>query len=250
MDKLATGIAGLDKLLEGGLPESSAIGLIGDVDSGKEIICNQIVWSLLNRDYSILYYAVDKPSEDVRANMVQYNWNVDSYEKDDRLHFVDAFSSGMKIIAEKMYEKGEMVSPDRINFNFKDMISEGRNYALKQVLLRKKLFVVYYSMSPLFTVTDEREVLRFLQYAKYATRISNAIGIATLHLGIHGTNIENAFQQLADGIIELKKKSLDGYAARFLRINKMARTKISESYYPLEITPNGVVVHPFPVTSM
>lgn len=254
MARLETGIAGLDQLLKGGLPESSAIGIIGDVGSGKELICNQIVWNLLQRDVYVLYYPVDKSAEDIKDDMIHYGWDIEPYVKEDKLHFVDAFSRGMEIIQEKMYafdkDEGDMVTPDKISFNFKEMISEGRNYALKMTLRRRKLFVVYYSLSPLFTVSDQKEVLRFLHYAKYATRISKAVGFAVLHSGLHGDSVENSFRQLADGIIETRKKNLDGHVARFLRIGKMARTEINENYYPLELTSNEILVHPYAVTSI
>ncbi|UCH02104.1 MAG: hypothetical protein JSV20_09915 [Candidatus Bathyarchaeota archaeon] len=250
MDRVPTGIDGLDNLLKGGLPPSTAIGLVGDVNSGKEMICNHVTWSLLNKGYYVLYFAVDKSAEDIRDDMYQSNWNIEDFEKEDKLHFIDVFSRGQEIIEEKMYESGELVEPEKISFNFKEMIAEGRKYAIKMALRRRKLVVIYYSMSPLFTVSNHRDVLRFLQYAKYATRISKAVGIAALHLGIHGTNIETAFQQLADGIIEVRRKTLNGYAARFIRISKMARTNFSENYYPLEISKDGILVHTIPVTSM
>lgn len=249
MDRIPTGITGLDELLKGGLPENIAIGLFGDVGSGKEALCNQTVWNMLNEDCYILYYAVDKSSNDIRDDMSQNGWDIEPFEKDDRLHFVDVFSRGMGIIQEKMYDTGELDTPDAISFNFKEMISEGRNYTLKMMLRRRRLIVVYYSMSPLFTLSDTREVLRFLQYGKYATRISKAIGIAVLHSGVHGEDIENAFRSLADGVIELRRKEKNGHTARFLRINKMPRTAFTENFYPLDVTSKGVEVYPFSVSS-
>jgi KaiC/GvpD/RAD55 family RecA-like ATPase len=58
-----------------------------------------------------------------------------------------------------------------------------------------------------------------------------------------GGEIENACIQLADGVIELKKKTQDSHTARFIRILKMVKTKIKEEYYPLELTSSGIVVH-------
>ncbi len=69
------------------------------------------------------------------------------------------------------------------------------------------------------------------------------MGIATLDTGVHGEQIENACQQQADGVIELKKRIQDGHTSRFLRVVKMARTRVSEEYYPLELTDHGLIVH-------
>jgi KaiC/GvpD/RAD55 family RecA-like ATPase len=247
MDRCPSGIETLDTLLQGGFPKSTAIGLIGDVGSGKTTLCNQIVWNSLQRGANVLYYCVDESVDDVLLNMEQFEWDVKPFVEKGTLHFVDVFSRGMGFISDTMYASDtvDSVEPDQvseISFNFREMILEGKKYVFNY-LTGTDLLVIYDSFSPLFMAMARAKVLRFLQYAKYASRVSKAVGIATLDMGVHGEQIENACQQQADGVIELKKRIQDGHTSRFLRVVKMARTRVSEEYYPLELTDHGLIVH-------
>ena len=141
------------------------------------------------------------------------------------------------------------VEPDKVadvSYNFREMITAGKKYYF-EAIAGKDLLVVFDSLSPLFSATETSKVLRFLQYMRYASRVGNAIGIATLQLGVHGPQIENAAQHLADGVIELRRISEGGSVKRLLRVVKMVRTKIYEEYCPMEITDKGISVHKIPV---
>jgi KaiC/GvpD/RAD55 family RecA-like ATPase len=253
LDRSPSGIKSLDELIEGGFPRPSLIGLIGEVESRKTTLCYHIAWNALQRGSCVLHYSIDQSSDDVIAEMAQFGWNVEPYIKKGILQFVDVFSRGMQLIAEKIVdskEDFEVIKPDKVSKIFPDlreMIMEGQRYFWKAET-GGELIVVYDSLTSLFTTMDRRNVLRFLQYAKYASRLSNAVGIAVLDSGIHGAEIENACRQLADGVIEMRKKTQDGYTARYIRIGKMARTKSREEYYPLELTDSGLVVYRLAVT--
>jgi len=253
--RVPTGIEALDALIEGGFPRPSSIGLMGNVGSGKSIFCNQVAWNLLQRGFNVLYYAVDEPAEDVRTSMDRFGWDIASYEDRGALKFVDVFSQGMELVLEKTrsWKVEELaVSPDRmveIPFNLREMILQGKDYFFTGIR-GKDLLMIFDSVTPLFRTLEARNVLRFLQSSAYACRISKAIGIATIHTGIHGEQIENACQQLADGVIEFRKKGGDGGVSRFIRIVKMRATEIYEEYCPMEITRKGIVIHNLPLTAL
>ncbi|MEM2904295.1 MAG: ATPase domain-containing protein [Candidatus Bathyarchaeia archaeon] len=253
--RVPTGIEALDALIEGGFPRPSSIGLMGNVGSGKSIFCNQVAWNLLQRGFNVLYYAVDEPAEDVRMNMERFSWDVTPYEERGALKFVDVYSQGMELVLEKTksWKVEELaVSPDRmveIPFNLREMILQGKEYFFTGIRGRD-LLMIFDSVTPLFQALEAKNVLRFLQSSAYACRISKAIGIATIHTGIHGEQIENACQQLADGVIEFRKRGEEGGVSRFIRIVKMRATKIYEEYCPMEITRNGIVIHNLPLTAL
>src|SRR5438309_342831 len=87
-----TGIKVLDDLLAGGLPRPSAVGLIGAVGSGKSSLVRQLAVNMLEKDFRVLYYAIDESAEDVREGVASYGINVAKYEEEGRLAFIDIFA--------------------------------------------------------------------------------------------------------------------------------------------------------------
>src|SRR5436190_23353933 len=80
-----TGIKVLDDLLGGGLPRPSAVGVIGAVGSGKSSLVRQLAVTMLERDFRVLYYAIDESAEDVRESVSSYGIDVNKYETEGRL---------------------------------------------------------------------------------------------------------------------------------------------------------------------
>lgn len=252
MNRVPTGITDLDELIDGGFPRPATIGIMGDVGSGKSILCNQVAWNMLRKGFNVLYYTLDQSFEDVIVSMDRFGWSTSEFLKNGQLRFVDVFSKGMELIAEKTKEnqiEDIAIDADRmgaIPISLRDMIMMGREHYFKAVFGRD-LLIVFDSLSPLFSMLDQIEVLKFLRAANYACRISNGIGIATLHTGIHSSQVENACQQIADGVIEMRRVMEGGSILRTVRIVKMSKTKIFEEYCPIEITSTGVVVHRIPI---
>ena len=93
-----TGIKVLDDLLGGGLPRPSAVGIIGAVGSGKSSLVRQLAVTMLERDFRVLYYAIDESAEDVRESVATYGIDVGKYESEGRLSFIDIFALGVDSI--------------------------------------------------------------------------------------------------------------------------------------------------------
>jgi circadian clock protein KaiC len=55
IDKLATGVSGLDEILGGGLPELSFNLIVGPSGSGKTTLAHQIMFALATRERPALF---------------------------------------------------------------------------------------------------------------------------------------------------------------------------------------------------
>ena len=253
--RIPSGIPSLDDLIEGGFPKPSTIGVMGDVGSGKTILCQNMVWAALQKNMDVLYYTIDYGMDDVIDTMESFGWDIGPYVTSEKIHFVDIFAKGMEMIAKKIEnQKLEdiTIEPEKvakISYNLRDMISAGKKHYF-QAVAGKPFLVIYDSLTPIFSSIEPKQVLRFLQYMKFASRVSNAVGIAVLQYGVHGEQVETACSQIADGVLELGKKTERGSVRRSIRIVKMAKTKIFEEYCPLEITPTGIMIHKIPLTSL
>jgi KaiC/GvpD/RAD55 family RecA-like ATPase len=241
-----TGIKVLDDLLGGGLPRPSAVGVIGAVGSGKSSLVRQLAVSALERDFRVLYYAIDESAEDVRENVATYGIDVAKYETEGRLSFIDIFALGV----ERLAEAYPVEEPEQIvdsTFKFSDLVAQGRSFTLKH--LGKKQFVIMDSLTPFFLMVEAKRVFQFGQVLKYATRFAKAIGVATLHTKVLDETIENAMVNFADVVLELeRRKTAEGPLARggTLRLVKMGKTPIPSRGYYYEMTPQGISISTAP----
>src|SRR6266496_2088919 len=203
-----TGIKVLDDLLGGGLPRPSAVGIIGAVGSGKSSLVRQLAVTMLERDFRVLYYAIDESAE--------------AYPVEEPEQIVDS------------------------TFKFSDLVAQGRSFTLKH--LGKKQFVIMDSLTPFFLMVEAKRVFQFGQVLKYATRFAKAIGVATLHTKVLDESIENAMVNFADVVLELERRKTPEGISRggTLRLVKLGKTQIPSRGYYYEMTPQGIVISTAP----
>jgi KaiC/GvpD/RAD55 family RecA-like ATPase len=240
-----TGIKVLDDLLGGGLPRPAAVGIIGSVGSGKSSLVKQIAANALNHDFRVQYYAIDESAEDVRESIANHGVDVDKYEREDKLSFVDMFALGVERLAESLpqQEPEEIVNS---TIKFSDLVAQGRSFSLRH--LGKKQLGIMDSLTPFFLLVEARKVFQFGQVLKYATRFAKSIGIATLHTRVLDETIENAMINFADVVLELEgRKTVDGNSQRgTLRLVKNGKNPISPRGYYYETTLKGIEISTAP----
>jgi KaiC/GvpD/RAD55 family RecA-like ATPase len=240
-----TGIPILDKVTGGGFPRPSAIALMGPIGSGKSSLVRELVTNFIRQGCSLLYYCIDDPADIVKLGLEDHHIAVDKIEQEGRLEFVDMFSLG----AQKLAESLPKMDPSEIleeTLKFQDLLSYGRTFALKPGLGPK--IIVMDSITPFFLLTEARKVFQYVQVMRFATRIARAVTIAILHTEVVDESLENATANLADGVIEMKKRTgeilLKGGTMKVLRIG---RNPIMSRGYFYQITQQGIVFSNTPV---
>ena len=240
-----TGIKILDDLLGGGLPRPSAVGIIGPVGSGKSTLVKQLAASALQHDFRVQYYAIDESAEDVRETIAGYGVDVEKYESEGRLAFVDMFALGVERLSEALpTDEPEHIVDNPLKFS--DLVAQGRSFSLRH--LGKKMLGIMDSLTPFFLMAETRKIFQYGQVLKYATRFAKSIGIATLHTRVLGEPIENAMVNFADVVIELEKRDAPSGISRggTLRLVKMGKTPVQSRGYYYEMTPRGIDISTAP----
>ena len=94
MDRVPTGIKGLDELLGGGFPDGRCILVVGSPGSGKTTFALQYLYHGAILGETGLYVTLDEHPDHVKRNLQSYDWDIDGMEKKGKLLFIDA--SGLR----------------------------------------------------------------------------------------------------------------------------------------------------------
>jgi KaiC/GvpD/RAD55 family RecA-like ATPase len=94
LERVPTGIKGLDELLGGGFPEGRCILVVGSPGSGKTTFAMQYLYHGAMMGQTGLYVTLDEHPQHVKQNLTSYNWDLDDLEKKGKLLVVDA--SGLR----------------------------------------------------------------------------------------------------------------------------------------------------------
>jgi circadian clock protein KaiC len=90
VQKLPTGIPSFDMIAEGGLPRGRTTLLSGTAGSGKTVFAMQFLAAGIAAGDPGVFVTFEESSADIRANMHGFGWQLEQWERDGRLAFVDA----------------------------------------------------------------------------------------------------------------------------------------------------------------
>jgi KaiC/GvpD/RAD55 family RecA-like ATPase len=90
MERLSSGVKGLDDILEGGFPKARTILIVGSPGSGKTILAIQFLRAGALKGERSIYVTFDERPEQVKENMSAFSWDLDRLEAEGKIMFVDA----------------------------------------------------------------------------------------------------------------------------------------------------------------
>lgn len=94
LPKVPSGVAGLDQLTLGGLPEGRATLVMGTAGSGKTMLSAQFLAQAAVAGEGAVFVTFEEPAEDLRSNLGRLGWDVASWEREGRWRFVDGSPFG------------------------------------------------------------------------------------------------------------------------------------------------------------
>jgi KaiC/GvpD/RAD55 family RecA-like ATPase len=217
VERISSGIPGLDELIEGGIPKSSVTLISGGTGTGKTTFCSQFLMEGLEKGEKTLYISTEEPPEAILDDSEEYNWNFREYQEKGQYEIDYIDPSKNEFLSGAIKEKINNVSPERIVI---DSIS---------------VFGIYWE--------DQYETRRNLQDLVAMLRRADSTIIMTAEIP---EDEEDALSRskvsefVADGVIALYYQAVGEGSFRNIEVRKMRRTDHTPGTHPLEITDEGM----------
>ena len=272
MERVRTGIQGLDGLMEGGIPKGFNVLVVGAPGTGKTIMGLQYICNGAKEGDIGMYVTLDSRAEQVIEQGKQFDWDLERFMAEGKVRMleiplnkqkrVDIF----KMIEDKAKEwKVNRIVFDSLSsfiFNINQFIINlpkiddmstmqedlkkyiGEDPVTKQMIpeaLQKDMpDPKFYQVGG--ANTEKRVVyLTLRELAKMGT--TNIIITSQNADKEIGISVDGVSEFVSDGIIALDVQEIAKKAVRSLKIRKMRNTKQELDNFMLDFSKSGLVVH-------
>ncbi len=237
MNRVKTGVRGLDALIEGGFPENRTIIVSGGTGTGKTIFSTQyLVEGARQYNEPGVLVTLDERPDLIREDVSRFGWDLGELERKKMLSIIDGS------IAKVGLPSDEEFSLPVTGFDLDKLLLEIMR-AVKQVRAKR---VVVDSIPGLgFNFENQPEARKAVLKLSYILQRAGVTAILTTEIQ-EGSNRFGKYgveEYIADGVILLHYLGVGTKSNRTLHIRKMRATKHSEELHPIEFSKTGIVVH-------
>jgi len=220
--RVATGIAGLDGVIDGGYPGSSLIMLSGKCGTGRTTFGMQFLFEGAKNGENGVFVTLEKEPPEVMAHAIGYSWG-----------------------AKKHFEKKmvTVVKPDMHRFDsFKKALEEEiyRTGAKRLVIDSFSLISAYFHEDPYDVRRSISDLARMVRRLDCTALVIEDILEGSAYLSYTG------YKEFVVGgviVLDIVKKDASTFA-RTLYVRKMERTNHSLKLIPFEISSDGITAYP------
>ncbi|MFX1271657.1 MAG: ATPase domain-containing protein [Promethearchaeota archaeon] len=241
IERIKTGIPGLDELIEGGFPQGDTILIAGRAGTGKSIMANQFLYNGATQyDEAGVLVTLEESPISIKRNMMRFGMDLDALVKNKKLAIVD-LSPSKEVTPMKI---GEYPSFDLSGLEA-IILNHVKKLGAKRVVIDTLTILAYKFRS--------RDILReeFFKLAANITRAGTTLiltsEIPAQHDGLGVFDIE-AF--LASGVIVLYNEMISETSrSRSIEILKLRGSKHSSRIHSMRITDEGIRVWPAEIST-
>ncbi|RLF41215.1 MAG: hypothetical protein DRN12_03665 [Thermoplasmata archaeon] len=235
---LKTGIDGLDELfIDKGIPRGNIILIAGGPGTGKSILCRQICYNHVSQGHPCMYVSFGEDKDRIIRSMKHFGWDVELYIEQGI--FLIQKINPLDVLRMKFGSLGGSGSATEISYKIKPLIIP-KDFHPEIIVVDSLTAIVAASITKeknqriylqqLFTFFEETGATSFLiaETDPIPTRFSES--------GIE--------EFLADGIIVLYNLINGERRENAIEILKMRYGKYEKKIVSLDITTQGILVHP------
>lgn len=229
--RVATGNAGLDLVLKGGLPANRLFLVEGVPGSGKTTLALEFLQEGCRRGEPVLYITLSETSEELTAVAHSHGWSLD----------------GMSLFELASVEEVLGVGRDQSILHSWEMELGGTIQLIRDEVERvKPKRIVFDSLSEMRLLAQDplryRRQLLFLK--QFFSKLDTTVLLVDDMTGATGGR-DNHLHSLCHGVITLERLTLDfGAARRRMQVQKMRGVDFVAGYHDLIIRKGGIDIFP------
>ena len=240
VSRTATGISGLDGMLEGGFPQGRVLLILGEPGAGKTIFCSQYLFNGITKfEENGLLVSMDENRSHFDWEMNQFGWNFGSAEKEGKFSFVD--SSPIRAIPGEV--KVGNLTIGRQDFSLLNLLELIRNKAesidAKRIVVDPVSLLIYQYPDE----TQRRKAMLDLIDAMSKTGATCLLSSELRRVGLQGRTLQTE-EYLVHGVILMQTILTGRTMERTIQVEKMRGTDIDRQPRPYKITKKGIEVYP------
>ncbi|MEM5852755.1 MAG: ATPase domain-containing protein [Candidatus Aenigmatarchaeota archaeon] len=225
VERVESGIPGLDKLIEGGFVKGSVNLIAGTTGTGKSIFGCQFILHGLRKGENGIYICLEQSVDDLLLDMSKFGWDKEfmEYMKEEKLKIEHVLPTSIKKLTELIFNKIEKINAKRLVIDSITVAAMGWEESGDISKIRRELF-------DLIQILKKRGVTSLL-----IAEVPETEPKALSKFGFE--------EFVVDSVIILHYLEYTaGGASRSLVIRKMRRTNHGVDVYPIKITERGIVV--------
>jgi circadian clock protein KaiC len=233
-DRCITGIEGLDRILNGGIPRGNTVLITGSCGTGKTTLSFEFLLHGALNDENSLFISVTENWEKLIKNVIPYSFYDETLLRTRKLIMIDLSAIYRKLGLEK--EEFSMEDVDIIVKAIADIVKEWN----------VKRLVIDSITSICFQLKTKEKIRDFiLNIGKSLSEAGcTSILVSEISPGEQSYSMYGVEEAIADGIVLMANLERRGDLLRTLQVVKMRGTMHSRAKYVLDLTPVGVLLVP------
>jgi circadian clock protein KaiC len=229
VEKIATGISSFDIISKGGLPRNRTTLISGTAGSGKTIFAVQFLAAGIEAGIPGVFVTFEESANDIRKNMLSFGWDLERWEAEGKLTFVDASPDPMVDTVEAGgFDLGALLA--RVQ------------HAVKKVKAER---VSVDSLGAVFSQFSDQSIVRSELF-----RIASALKALGVTAVLTAERTEDygpiarfgVEEFIADNVMILRNVLEDESRRRTIEILKFRGCDHQKGEYPFTIVPDGGVI--------
>jgi len=218
LERITSGIPGLDKLMEGGFVKGSTVLVSGAAGTGKTIFGVQYLMEGLKKGETCMFVTLEEKPEDIIGDVKRFGWNLQKYVDDKKL-FLDF---------EDPFQLTDITSP---------LLDKIKEHKIQRVVIDSTAVFELYYKEPSEIRKQLFKLLTGLKDIGVTSIITSELPEETKMLAKFGVE-----EFVVDTVIVLHFLGLGERSYYNLQIRKMRRTNHGKDTYPMEISERGIEV--------
>ena len=216
VDRIKSGVAGLDEIVNGGIPRGNLVVISGDPGSGKTVLCWQFLHEGITKyGENGVYVSLEETEQSIFEGASEFGWDLKKLINEKKLVIITVELYDFERLKAAIEDNVKAVNAKRL------VIDPGVIFRLffeRELDARKRIV----------------SLGKMLKGLNVTTIITNEISLD------RESSLYGLEEYVADGVVLLYHTRLKNRFIRSIAVLKMRNTEIMETLKPLKIGSDGV----------